>query len=298
MKKIISIILTLCMLSGIGSALALSEGEARTVIGADLTEEQTNQVYNSFEVDRGSVTELKVTNSEERKYLEGLIDDGIIGNKSISCVYIEVLPEGSGLEISTSNISWCSDAMYMNALVTAGITDARVIVAAPFSVSGTAALTGIFKAYEDITGETLDEIAKLVGTQELVITAELADEISSVDAASIVNDLKLILDETVYMTDDELKIQIKEIAEEYGVSLSDGQMNQLLKLCRSLEGLSIEELKEKVEDAQATIKKLAEAKEKLGTLKETMTNVFNSVKDTVVSVGDFFRNLVSRFKGA
>jgi uncharacterized protein YpuA (DUF1002 family) len=296
MKKFISIVLVFCLLSGIGSALAISEGEARTVIGADLTEDQIGQVYDSFGIERGSVTELNVTNSEERKYLEGLVDDGIIGTKSISCVYIEVLPQDSGLDISTSNITWCSDAMYVNALITAGITDAKVIVAAPLSVSGTAALTGIFKAYEDITGETLDEVAKLVGTQELVITSELADQISSYDAASIVNDLKLILDETVNMTDEELKTQIVEIADEYNVTLSDGQIEQLIKLCRSLEGLSPEELQKKVEDAQATIKKLAAAKEKLGAFTETVSNVFNSVKDAVASIGDFFKNLVSRFK--
>ena len=38
--------------------------------------------------------------------------------------------------------------MYINALATAGVKDASVYVTAPFSVSGTPALTGIIKAYE------------------------------------------------------------------------------------------------------------------------------------------------------
>ena len=37
---------------------------------------------------------------------------------------------------------------------------AKVIVSAPFAVSGTAALTGVYKAYEDITGQSLSSLAK------------------------------------------------------------------------------------------------------------------------------------------
>jgi uncharacterized protein YpuA (DUF1002 family) len=153
-------------------------------------------------VKRGDVTEMTITNADERKYLEGYVDESLIGTKSISCVYIEVTDEGSGLDVTTNNITWCAPEMYVNALATAGITDAKVIVAAPFDVSGTAALTGVYKAYEDITGQKLDENAKLVGTQELGVTADLANEIGSYDSTSIVNELKGILSETKDMSDD------------------------------------------------------------------------------------------------
>lgn len=43
--------------------------------------------------------------------------------------------------------------MYKNALTTAGITDADIIVAGPKPISGTAALVGIFEAYEAMTGK-------------------------------------------------------------------------------------------------------------------------------------------------
>ena len=39
--------------------------------------------------------------------------------------------------------------MYKNALVTAGIEDADIIVAGPKNISGTAALVGVFKAYQE-----------------------------------------------------------------------------------------------------------------------------------------------------
>ncbi|HHU23393.1 MAG TPA: DUF1002 domain-containing protein [Clostridiales bacterium] len=289
MKKFIAFLLSIFILAGMCSAMALNEGDARAVIGANLTEEQIRQVYETFNIERDSVKELRVTNDEERQYLDGLVDSSLIGTRAISCVYIEILAEGEGLNVSTSNISWCTKEMYVNALVTAGIDDARVIVTAPFAVSGTAALTGIYKAYEDITGETLDELAKIVGTQELVITAELADEIGSYDAVTIVNELKLILDETKNMTDDELRDTIRELADEYNVSITDGQVDQLIKLCRSLEKLSTDELKSKVESVQEAIKKMAGAK-------ETVNKFVDSAKKIIKAIGNFFNKLLSKLR--
>lgn len=284
MKKILSILLACCLLAGAVPALAVDAGEARAVIGANLTEEQISAVYSNFGVKRGDVTELRVTNADERKYLEGYVDDSVIGTNSISCVYIEVLEEGEGLDVTTSNINWCTSQMYVSALATAGITDARIIVAAPFEVSGTAALTGVYMAYEDITGETLDETAKLVSTQELTLTAELAEKIGSYDSVEIVNELKLLLGETKNMTDEQLRREIESIASDLGVSLTDTQISQLISLCRSLEKLNPEQLKEKVESVQNTIAKLGQAK-------ETVSNFFEGVKNVWNSIVDFFKGL-------
>lgn len=284
MKKIISLILAVAVLASLGAAFALTPGDARAVIGADISGDQAALVYQAFGLSRGSTTELSVTNAEEREYLSGLVDEGIIGTRAISCVYIEILQPGAGLDISTSNINWCSQEMYRNALITAGVYDAKVIVAAPFTVSGTAGLTGIFKAYEDISGEELSYEAKLAGTQELVITAELANEIGNYDAVTIVNELKLILNETVHMTDDEIRAEIRRIAGEYNVDITDAQVEQLKDLCRQLEGLSTEELQKKVESVQDTLKKLASAQ-------ETASGIVSSLKGFFESIGSFFSNL-------
>lgn len=284
MKKIISILLAVCLMCGLGSAFAINEGEARVVIGADNSDSQISSVYNTFGISRGDVTELTLTNSEERQYLEGVVSSDVIGTKSISCVYIKILAPGSGLDVTTSNITWCGKEMYVNALVTAGIDDARVIVTAPFGVSGTAALTGIYKAYEDITGVKLDSVAKQVATEELVITADLADQIGEYDSTQIVNELKLILDETRNMTDDEVRAEIRKIAADYDVSITDDQVNQLLTLCRSFETLGFDELKEKVEGLQDTLKKLS-------SVEETAGGIVSGIKNFFSAIGNFFSNL-------
>ena len=269
------------MILSLGVSAGADNIQSRAVIGADLTPEQVALVYQAFGVQQGSVVQLTVTNAEERAYLEGYVDSSIIGTRSISCVYVELLGSGAGMNVTTSNITWCTPEMYISALATAGITDARIIVAAPFEVSGTAALTGIYKAYEDMTGQKLDNIAKLVSTQELTITGELAQEIGSMDSTSIVQDLKMMLDETKNMTDDQIRQEIIQIAARYNVSLTDTQINQLITLCRSLEGLDADQLKARVEEVQNTLNKVS-------TAKTQVVGFVNTVKKVVTSVASFF----------
>ncbi len=303
MKKLISLLLAVCMaLALCVPALAAREGEERVVIGADISEDQILSVYAQFGLMRGAVKELTVTNAEERNYLEGLVSESVIGTRSISCVYIKLLGENAGLTVTTNNISWCTEDMYKSALMTAGIYDAEVKVGAPFAVSGTAALTGIYKAYEDITGVQLEEEAKSVAADELIITAELADaiseaidngevtidgdavaeEVSNADAVAIVNDLKLILDETQKMSDDELRAEIIKIAEQYGYTLDEEMIQRLINLCRSMEGLSIAELQEKVEQFKSTV--------------ETVTGYANQAVTFGQKVAAFFQRIAEAFR--
>ena len=278
MKKFLSLLLACLLLASLGVTAFADNTQSRAVIGADLNEEQIAAVYNAFGVERGKVIELKVTNQEERQYLEGYVDSAIIGTRSISCVYVELLGEGSGMNVTTSNITWCTPEMYISALATAGITDAKVIVTAPFEVTGTAGLTGVYKAYEDMTGKKLDDLAKLVSTQELTITGELAEEIGSMDSTSIVNDLKMMLDETAKMSDEQIREEIIAIAKEYNVSLTDKQISQLISLCRSLEGLDAESLRSRVEEVQQTLNKVSEAKTQVVGFVQTVKKVVTSVK--------------------
>ena len=291
MKKIFSLLLALLLVAGMAVPAYADVNQSRTVIGADLSDEQVEAVYGMFGIRRGEAIELKMTNAEERTYLEGYVDNSLIGTRSISCVYVELLPAGSGMSVTTSNINWCTGEMYISALATAGITDASIVVAAPFEVSGTAALSGVYKAYEDMTGKKLDDLAKLVSTQELTITGELAAEIGAMDSTAIVNELKMMLDVTQTMSDDEIRAEIREIASRYNVNLTNTQVEQLLTLCRSLEGLDAESLKARVQDVQNTLQKVSEAKTKV-------VGFVQGVKKVVESVSGFFdkiKDIMARF---
>ena len=276
----LSVLILIALFAGLPSAPASADAEMRrTVIGADLDDAQIETVYRSFGIERGTVPELRLTNAEERAALAGSLDEAVIGTRAISCVYFELLPEGSGLLVRTENISFCTAEMYRNSLRTAGINDAKLIVAAPFSVSGTAAMAGVYKAYEDMTGEALNTEAKTAGTQELTITGELADELGSDDSAqSIIGELKAMLSETAGMTDDEIRETIRGIADEHNVRLTETQVQQLLDLCRALEKLDPERLSQSAEDAKNTLQKMEDAKEKVGGFLQTVKRAFESVK--------------------
>lgn len=287
MKKIISLILIAALCMGLFANAALADdesGEQRVVIGANLDEEQRSKIYKDFGLNIGDVKEIEVTNAEEREYLEGLVPDKKIGTVALSCVFLTVLEEGNGLDITTNNINWCSKEMYINALLTAGITDAKVVISAPFPVSGTAALTGIYKAYEDITGEKLQPEAKTAGTEELVVTGELADMLGNADATELVGRLKEVLNQTINMNDDEVRAEIKAIAKEMNIEVSDGQVESLLSLIRSLEKLDVKDLEKKINDFKNTVNALNKTE-------KFFSNVFESVKGFFKSVGDFFSNL-------
>ena len=134
-----------------------------------------------------------------------------------------------------------------------------------------------------------DETAKAVSSQELATTAELAQAIGDYDSVEIVNELKLILNETKDMTDAELRAKIKEIAAEYDVTLTDDQMTQLVNLCRSLEKLDTNALLSKVHAVQDTLKQLAGAKDKIASFT-------GKVKDVITAIGDFFDRVIALFR--
>ena len=287
-KRWISALLCAALALGVLPGLAFAKGESRVTIGADLSVAQRDQVYADFNLKPGEVEEIIVTNADERRYLGGLVDEKRIGNIAISCVYIVVEEAGSGLDITTRNIHYCTADMYKNALLTAGITDASVMVSAPYSVSGTAALTGIYKAYEDITGQTLSDLAKAAGAEELVVTGELAELIGSQDATELIRQLKLILDETEKMTDEEVRGEIERLAREYNVEITPGQMKQLISLCRTLEKLDVHELQDRIVSLSETVQKANNFTNKVS---EVTSNVAGAMKSFVDKIAGFFSNL-------
>ena len=296
MKKIICILLALLMIVGLGaSALAAANnvgvGEQRVVVGADLTAEQRLQVYADFGLIPGAVPELTVTIQEERAHLQGLVPDSVIGSRSISSIYIITMAPGSGLDVTINNITWLTREIYINALVTAGITDARVIITAPFPVSGTAALTGIYKAFEDISGEPLPEEAKLAGIEEAIITGELADALGdSEDIAALINQLKLIMDDIRGMSDEQVRNEIRHIANELNLSLTSEQVEQILRLARSLQNVDFGAL-------QGTLEAIAGNLGRLTEISQAATGFFGTIAEFFSNVGEAISGFFSRLFG-
>jgi uncharacterized protein YpuA (DUF1002 family) len=218
------------------ASLLLSKGawaqESIVVWGGDLTANQKEIVRQEFlsgNARLDDAQELVVTNREEREALAGKVDPAAIGSRSISSVYIEV-GRGRGIDVKTRNISLITPQMYRSALLTGGVRQAKVIAAAPVPVSGTAALTGIFKAYERITGEELSSEAKDAATEELVQAGELGQTIGQEKAAQLMENIKEQVLKQKPKTLGQVEEIVRQAAQKLNVSLSRKQLRQLSQL--------------------------------------------------------------------
>ncbi len=291
MKKILAVILAAVISLGVcGVCFALNENEGRVVLGADLNDTQRAEALAWFGVTDGSIPVLTVTNRDERLYFEGKLPDKKLGHVALSSIYMVGTAPGTGLHIETFNINYCTAEMYENALISSGITDANIKIWAPRPISGTAALTGVYKAYEDMTGRVLDAAAKDLGIEELIATGELAEYIGSEDALAIINDLKNVLDETKNMDDEHVMEKIHSIAADYGATLTEEQANHIFTLARMFEGLSAEEI-------QARLVNMAKAAQKAQTFGDTVQSVINTLGEFIKTIGDFFVNIFNKWFG-
>lgn len=173
---------------------AATQPQRVIVYGADLTPEEEVIVFRDFPLPQGigpsDIKSIKVTNEEEWRLLEGLVPADQIGTKSISSVYLERLTSGVGIKVETKNLTHITPRIFANALATAGISDARVYATAPQPVSGTAALTGIYKSFETLTGSSIPPGTRRIGALELVDTGYLGEKVGPEQAAILVERCK------------------------------------------------------------------------------------------------------------
>ncbi|NLN97959.1 MAG: DUF1002 domain-containing protein [Eubacteriaceae bacterium] len=214
-------------------------GDTIVVLGADLTDEERGQMLQQFKAsDQAQIVE--VTNAEEHQYLDGVIPQAQIGSIAISSVSITYTSKDSGLNVKVSkNINYISKDTYTNALMTAGVKDADIIVSSPFEVSGTAALTGIMKAYEISTGEPISDEVKKVANEEMITTQELADEIGDEKASDVINAIKKEIAEKKPQTTEEIQNIINNINNNYNINLTPEQSQQLLNLFDKMKDANI-----------------------------------------------------------
>ena len=214
-------------------------------LGEDLSKDQRKTVLKYMgisEKDLDKYEVVYVNNEEEHKYLDEYISSSAIGTHSLSSVVITQAEKGQGLKLSVYNVNYCTVGMYKNALATAGVTDANIIVAGPFQLSGTAALVGIFKAYEEMTGDNLDEEVVDAALNELVTTGELNQSIDgdSDSVEALIAELKQKLANGELSTDEDIRAAIDELAKKYDLSLSEDDIKTLIDLINALKGLDLD----------------------------------------------------------
>jgi uncharacterized protein YpuA (DUF1002 family) len=254
-------------------------------LGNDLTEQQKHDLLKEMNAPEKAQI-VTVTNEEEHQYLGKYISKAQIGTRAISSSKITIEEKGSGLEVKTNHINWVTDEMYLNALMTAGVKDASIYVTAPFDVSGTAALTGLMKAYEISTDETIPEEVKQMANKELVETAKLGDKIGPENASALMAKVKEQIAENGFpQNDQELKEMIQQAAKDLNITLSDDDINNLIVLFNDLMDLNIDwnQVGDQLSKAKDKISKFLQSEEGQNFLQQ-LQDFFKSLWEAIVSI--------------
>ena len=261
-------------------------------LGADLSDDQRNTVLSLMGIDPANLANYDVTyvtNAQEHQYLDSYVDASKIGSKSWSSVVIVKRKKGNGLNISTNNITYCTVGMYKNALPTAGITDADIIVAGPKPISGTAALAGIFEAYEAMTGETVQDNVVDAALNELVVTGELEASIQGLtdqEVEEFIAYIKSLIAEKGLTDEKSINEAIDEACDKYGVTLSDDERQKIVDLLLKITSLGID-LSGLVDYAASLYNSFKNGGSSSGIIASIVTffgNIFSAI-------GEFFKNL-------
>lgn len=253
------------------------------VYGANLSDAERESVRKSLEVDKeAEVEEIFVDGSDLIKY----IPDGDSKARMYSSAKITRQDAGKGLVIqivTEDNITQVTADMYGNAMLTAGIEDAIVEIAAPKKVTGHSALVGIYKAYE-VAGVELDTERTDVANDELNLATKFAKDagIDSDKVSELLTEIKKEIADKNPATKEDVEKIVSEQLSKLNIQLSDADRQLLIDLMDKIRNLDIDfgKLSDQLSDLSSKIK------DKIGEIdpgfwekvKEFFVNLMDSVK--------------------
>ncbi|WP_236636653.1 DUF1002 domain-containing protein [Exiguobacterium sp. SL-9] len=210
-------------------------------LGESLSASQRDWVLERVEAPAG-IEPIITTAADEDKYLGDAVPQAQRGGGMYSSARIK-LTDGTGLDIKTENVTWVTEDMYANALVTAGVTDADIYITSPIRVTGTSALTGIMKAYDQTAEETgiqLSEERKDLAQEELAVTSEIGKTVGQEDVAGLMNEIKAEIANQAPETNIEIRDIVIQVLNQNNVQLSDSQLTQLTTLFENMQQANLD----------------------------------------------------------
>lgn len=212
------------------------------VYGANLTDAEKQTVKKVLDIaNDDTVEEITVAGSDLNRYITNSNPNA----QMFSSAKITLKNKGEGLVIdivTPSNITEITNDIYANAMLTAGIEDALVEVAAPKPVTGHSALAGIYKAYEQRSGETLDTSRTDVANEELNVATTIASnsDVSDEKVAELLTEIKKQIAEKTPQSREEVEQIVNDQLSKLEVNLSEQDRQLLIDLMDKIKGLNID----------------------------------------------------------
>ena len=250
MKKrnlIAALLCSACLVAGSVNPV-MADASRVVTLGADLTDEQKQTMMKYFNVSSDQVQIMTITNQDEHNHLDNIAPQSQIGTRTLSCAYVKPTQSG-GIKVRTANLNWVTGNMIATTLSTSGVKNCEVVAACPLEVSGTGALTGIQMAYEQASGEKLDETKTKLANEEMVVTGNLADQVGKNEATTVVNQSKMDVIQNNVQNADEIQNIVVNVAEQNNISVSQDEIDKIVSLLEKIaeQGYNYDDVKETLE---------------------------------------------------
>ncbi|WP_339213003.1 DUF1002 domain-containing protein [Ornithinibacillus sp. FSL M8-0202] len=260
------------------------------VYGGNLTDEQKAQTEELLEVTNPDMVDIfTVTGEDLAKYIGGNPN-----SRMFSSAKITIEEEGVGLNVSIitpDNITEVTSEMYANALLTAGVENATVVVASPVKVTGHSALTGIYKAY-DVGGVELDKERMELANEELNVATDLVKDagLTSEQVSDLITQIKQAIAEQNPASIEDIERIVQEQLSKLEITLSDEDRQLLINLFEKMRNLDIDfdQVKNQLNDIASKVQ---------GKIEDILAdegfwdNVGSFFKKLFEAIGQFFSGL-------
>ncbi|WP_075037888.1 DUF1002 domain-containing protein [Halobacillus dabanensis] len=256
------------------------------VYGEALSPSQKAEVTDLLEVNQHEqVDEFTVNGQDLANYIGGNPNSNMY-----SSVKIIHQDNGAGLNIdivTPANITQVTKEMYTNALLTAGVENADVLVASSVKVSGHSALTGIYKAY-DAKGVKLDEERMKVASDELDIATDIAEEegIDRDKISELLTEIKKQIAEQDPATREEIEQIVQEQIQSLNIELSEEERQRLIDLFEQMRNLNIDfdQVRNQLDDLTGNIQDLINDDGFWNNLRNAIQDFFKSLSNFISSL--------------
>ena len=168
--RVIAILVILAVVSSAVGRVGVAAQDGKVItLGESLSEEQRDELLDYFGYDGGDEV-ITITVEQTRDAMRGIFAGADAIPSAFSSTALTCRELGEGIDVTTYNITFqpaVPPSMYALALVTAGIGDVTLVVAAPdlAVAQGMTALAGVFESYErkpcdsGLTSETRQRLA-------------------------------------------------------------------------------------------------------------------------------------------
>ena len=303
-KWILSILVLALLLPAAVSATSIDTnvinekwGKPTYAYGASLDQAQIEETMELLGIENPeNINSVSVSGQDLVKYL----GDGIDSTDSmISSVLVTRQDRGRGVEVdirTPDRITQITANQYASAAITAGVTDAKILVGAVRPVTGESALTGVFKAF-DVNGEELDQDRMQVAQEEIDTTNEIVQEnkedagFSTEQFNAAIAEIKTQL-QSLRERQDELATR-EDIERIINEALEKYQLNNIITKEQIVRLIS---LFERYQNTDAVVS--PEVKEQLGELGNRLGDIYQQAQDSGIldQIAAFFRQLWNALK--